>query len=87
LVQVLASEEFEDAAVGNSGWASGDFDGLGDFTSGDLVAALADGGYDAGPRPAAAAVPEPSGLLLVAGLLPLLWLRARGCAAASDPGA
>jgi hypothetical protein len=41
------------------------------------MVALVDGGYEQGPRLPAAAVPEPSGLLLVAGLLPLVWMRTR----------
>jgi hypothetical protein len=41
------------------------------------VSGSSDGGYEAGPRPAAIAVPEPSGRLVVAGLLPLLWMRTR----------
>jgi hypothetical protein len=52
----------------------GDWDGNQLFTSADFVAAFADGGYEAGPRPGAvSAVPEPSSLVLVliglAGLL------------------
>ena len=39
---------------------AGDFsgDGDGEFESADLIVALADGGYDAGPRAAVSAVPE-----------------------------
>ena len=59
-------------------WADGDFDGNGAFESGDLVAALADGGYEAGPRPAVAAVPEPSSCILLAlGMLLVLKRRRR----------
>jgi hypothetical protein len=36
--------------VSNSTWASGDWDGDGNFTSANLVFALADGGYEQGPR-------------------------------------
>lgn len=45
------------------GWAEGDWDGNADFTSADLILALADGGYEAGPR--RAAVPEPSAVVLL----------------------
>ena len=45
----------------NSGWAQGDWNGDGDFDSGDLVAAFQDGGYEKGLRLAAVqVVPEPS---------------------------
>jgi hypothetical protein len=36
-------------------------DGDGDFKTNDLVSAFQDGGYEKGPRPAVAVVPEPSG--------------------------
>ena len=50
------------------GWAGGDWDGNGVFDSSDFVLVFADGCYECGPR--AAAVPEPSGLMLLAfGLL------------------
>jgi hypothetical protein len=76
-VQVLAAGKYE-APQDAISWSEGDWNADGAFNSTDLVDALADGGYEAGPRaPAAAAVPEPSGLLLVAGLLPLLWMRTR----------
>ena len=64
LVSVLASGEYEDDDVGNSGWADGDWDADAEFTSADLIIALADGGYETGPRPAA--VPEPSAFLVLA---------------------
>jgi hypothetical protein len=44
LVQVLAFCEYEDEVELNSTWLTGDWDGDGEFTSGDLVVALADGG-------------------------------------------
>jgi hypothetical protein len=59
LVQVLAFGEYEDGVELNSTWLTGDWGGDGEFTSGDLVVALADGGYEV-----AAAVPEPNGVLL-----------------------
>jgi hypothetical protein len=60
LVEVLGIGEYEDGVDNNSTWAEGDWDGNANFSSGDFVTALADGGYEAGPRPAIAAVPEPS---------------------------
>ena len=42
----------------NSTWATGDFNGDGEFDSSDFVVAFADGGYEKGPKPAATAVPE-----------------------------
>jgi hypothetical protein len=64
-VAVLVAGQFEDMIAGNSTWATGDWDGDGDFTTSDLVRALQAGGYEQGPRGAVAAVPEPSGLLLL----------------------
>jgi hypothetical protein len=70
LVDVLAAGQYEDAVDGNSGWAQGDWDGNGDFTTSDFVFALAGGGYEQGPRAAVAAVPEPASIALLAcGLL------------------
>ena len=66
---VLASGTYE--ADVDAVWSTGDFDGDGRATSSDLVAALSDGGYEAGPRAAVAAVPEPSALLFA-------WLAALG---------
>ena len=65
LVHVFQKGQYEDAIDDNSGWGAGDWNGDADFTTGDLVAAFQDGGYDQGPRPNAAAVPEPSGLSLL----------------------
>jgi hypothetical protein len=61
LVAVLASGTYEAEVA--SVWSTGDFNGDGRTNSGDLVAALADGGYESGPR-VAAAVPEPTGVML-----------------------
>ena len=51
----------------------GDFNGDGRANTSDLVVALSDGGYEAGPAAAVAAVPEPSclTLILLGGLLAL----------------
>jgi hypothetical protein len=49
----------------NSGWAQGDWNGDGDFTTRDFVIAFTDGGYEHGPRNGTHAVPEPSSLLLL----------------------
>ena len=69
-MEVLASGTYE--ADVPSVWSTGDFDGDGRTTSGDLVVALADGGYEQGPRAAVSAVPEPSGIILL--LTAMLWL-------------
>jgi hypothetical protein len=48
-----------------AGWAQGDWNGDMVFSSADFVAAFVDGGYEQGVRAAtAAAVPEPSSLML-----------------------
>lgn len=65
LIDVFMAGEYEDVIDGNSGWATGDWDGDGDFTTSDLVLALSDGGYEQGQRQFAATVPEPHGFLLV----------------------
>ena len=49
---------------------SGDWDGDGFFGSSDMVTAFVDGGYEKGPMADAAAVPEPTSvLLLLTGLI------------------
>ena len=57
---MLASGAYE--ADQDSVWTTGDFNGDGRTNSGDLVAALTDGGYELGPP--RAAVPEPTALTL-----------------------
>ena len=72
LIDAFQIGEYEDSEDGNSGWSDGDWDGDADFTPDDLIESLASGGYRAGPRPAAVAVPEPSASplwLLAASLL------------------
>ena len=58
LVSVFTVGEFHDDLAGNSTWASGDWDGDGDFTGRDLDVAIADGAYES--RSFAAPVPEPT---------------------------
>lgn len=76
-VAVFTSGKFETGDTAS--WAEGDWNGDGKFDSGDFVAAFTDGGFEMGPRPAAAAsVPEPSSLFLVAlGTLCLFKVRRR----------
>lgn len=64
-VTVFTAGEYEDAVAGNSTWATGDWDGDGEFSSSDFVQAFQAGGYEQGPRAAVAAVPEPSGMILL----------------------
>jgi hypothetical protein len=70
LVQVLQSGHFEDSIVGNSTWATGDWNGDGDFTTSDLLEAF-QVGFGVGPQPSSS-VPEPSSLALAAG--GIAWL-------------
>lgn len=69
-IAVFAAGQYEDVLLGNSTWATGDWNGDTEFSSGDMVFAFQSGGYELGPRTAAAAVPEPGslGLLLIAGI-------------------
>ena len=69
-VTVFVAGEYEDGVAGNSGWATGDWNGDMDFDSSDFVAAFQGAGFEAGPRAAVAAVPEPSSIaLLLVGML------------------
>ena len=65
-VDVFVAGEYEDDIARNSGWGEGDWDGDQDFTSSDFIKAFTGGGYELGKRPPVAAVPEPSGVLLLA---------------------
>jgi hypothetical protein len=60
LIAVRARGQYEDHEYRNSSWAEGDGNGNEDFTSADLIVAMADGGYEQGPAASAASVPEPS---------------------------
>ncbi|MCA9214524.1 MAG: matrixin family metalloprotease [Planctomycetales bacterium] len=64
LVDVFTAAEYEDSLVGNSTWATGDWDGDGDFGTRDLIAAFQDAGFEKGRR-VSIAVPEPSGGVLL----------------------
>lgn len=67
LVHVFQTGQYEDGVVRNSTWATGDWNGDGEFASDDFIFAFLHGGYEWPPR-AAAAVPEPSGVLLLVAL-------------------
>jgi hypothetical protein len=63
LVEILSEGLYE---TGNPAlWEQGDWSGDGLFDTADFVAALSDGGYELGPQGGVAAVPEPSGLILL----------------------
>jgi hypothetical protein len=64
-VLVFQAGQYEDSKPNNSVWATGDWNGDTEFDSGDFVAAFQSGGFEQGPRPAVAAVPEPSALVLL----------------------
>ncbi len=68
-VQVFQAGEYEDFVPRNSGWSNGDWDGDGDFSSSDMILAFQDGGYERGARPAVAAVPEASSIMMVSSAL------------------
>ena len=75
LVQVFTYGQFEDRVDNNSGWAQGDWDGNGDFTTADLTRAFQVGQY-ADTTTASHGVPEP-GLPIAS--IPLLLLSLRRC--------
>ena len=81
-VAAFTQGEYEDndpnnpATIMNSQWEDGDWNADREFDSSDFVAAFSAGGYEVGPRPAVAAVPEPScAVLLALGGLALLRFR------------
>jgi hypothetical protein len=68
MVQVFVTGKYETGE--DASWAEGDWNGDGIFNSSDMVRAFVDGGYEKGLRMDAAAVPEPTSvLLLAAGLM------------------
>ena len=73
-VAAFQAGQYEDAIAGNSGWATGDWNGNAEFTSDDFITAFQAGGYELGPRrQPLPAIPEPTGLALaMASLLGLL---------------
>ena len=75
-VTVFSACKFEQDTAAS--WEEGDWNGDGRFSSGDFVAAFTDAGYEQGPKPAAAAVPEPtSDAFLLLGLFALMLPRGR----------
>lgn len=86
LIQVLQAGEYEDSLVGNSTWATGDWNGDLEFTTNDFVVALQSGFFEQGPRvptSTVSSVPEPSvsvvALLITAALGCLQTRRAGRC--------
>ena len=74
-VAVFKTGKYETGELAN--WSEGDWNSDGRFDSGDFVAAFKDGGYEMGARPLAA-VPEPSGWILLAfGLVSVGYFRRR----------
>ena len=62
-----------------AGWAAGDWSGVLVFAEQDFVQAFVAGGYLASPRTSVAAVPEPSGLVLLIIGLVVTQSRRRSC--------
>ncbi|MCA9216573.1 MAG: PEP-CTERM sorting domain-containing protein [Planctomycetales bacterium] len=62
-VSVFSAAKYETGQ--SAGWAEGDWNGDGQFNSTDFVVAFSSNAYEKGPRPAAAAVPEPSSIVLI----------------------
>jgi hypothetical protein len=75
MTQVFAAGKYETGE--EAGWANGDWNGDGFFSSRDMVAAFVDGGYEMGPRTDAAAVPEPTSAVLLLGSLIFIATRRR----------
>ena len=76
---MFSAAEFEDLLENNSGWATGDWNGDQEFNSSDFVTAFQAGGFEAGPKAAAAQlVPEPNtAILLLLGFLGFFATRRR----------
>ena len=67
-IEVFQAGKYETAE--SARWNEGDWNGDELFDSGDFIAAFQDGGYEMGVRVAVAAVPEPSGcVMLTLGML------------------
>ncbi len=66
----------EVAVARNSSWSNVDWNGDGEFDSGDVIDAFGAGGYEAGTRAAVSAVPEPAAMVMfLTGLLGLAFRR------------
>lgn len=76
-VAVFTAGKFESGIAAT--WLEGDWNGDGVFDSSDFVVAFVEGSYEMGPRPAAAAVPEPGAhaLAVVAAMSLLAFVRKR----------
>ncbi|MCA9201174.1 MAG: hypothetical protein KDA87_26720, partial [Planctomycetales bacterium] len=73
-VQVFTIGKFETGQAAT--WSEGDWNLDGQFNTSDFVAAFTEGGFERGPRGGVAAVPEPSGMVMIfVSLLGLLKLR------------
>ncbi|MEZ6120759.1 MAG: PEP-CTERM sorting domain-containing protein [Pirellulaceae bacterium] len=73
-VQVFTIGKFESGQAAK--WSEGDWNLDGQFNTSDFVAAFTEGGFEKGPRGGVAAVPEPSGMVMIfVSLLGLLKLR------------
>jgi hypothetical protein len=77
LVETFAAGQYRDNVVGNSTWATGDWDGDQEFDTSDLITAFQAGAYEQGPRAAVQSVPEPSALVLLLLTMPYLFRRRR----------
>jgi hypothetical protein len=76
---VFQAGQYEDDVANNSTWGTGDWNGDGDFDTGDLVLAFQDGGYEMGPKAAVATVPEPTSMaMFLLGLIGVATQRCKG---------
>lgn len=58
-IDIFRAGEYEDEIAQNSSWATGDWNGDGEFDTRDLILAGQDGGFEQGPRGGVKTVPEP----------------------------
>jgi uncharacterized protein YjbI with pentapeptide repeats len=72
LVAVFNAGEYQDWGYQNSTWSTGDWTGDREFTTTDLIVALADGGYEMEAPSLPTVVPEPPGVLLAIGWVAFL---------------